>query len=47
MSAGGVVFDPFMDAGTTAIVARELGRNYIGIELNEEYVKLAEERLII
>jgi DNA modification methylase len=42
---GGVVFDPFMGAGTTAIVAQELGRNYIGIELNEEYIKIAEERL--
>ena len=39
------VLDPFMVAGTTAVVARELGRNYIGIELNSEYVRLAGERL--
>jgi len=37
--------DPFMGAGTTALVAKELGRNYVGIELNEEYVRIAEERL--
>jgi len=41
----GVVLDPFMGAGTTALVAKELGRNYVGIELNSEYVKLAEERI--
>jgi len=41
----GVVLDCFMGAGTTALVAKELGRNYIGVELNEEYVKMAEERL--
>jgi DNA modification methylase len=41
----GVVLDCFMGAGTTALVARELGRNFVGIELNEEYVRLAEERL--
>jgi DNA modification methylase len=43
--ADGVVLDPFMGAGTTAVVARELGRNYVGIELNSEYVKIAEERI--
>lgn len=42
---GGVVLDPFMGAGTTAVVARKLGRQYVGIELNAEYVRLAEERL--
>jgi len=41
----GVVLDPFMGAGTTAIVAQELGRNYVGIELNSDYVRLAEERI--
>ena len=42
---GGVVLDPFMGAGTTALVAQELGRHYIGIELNSEYVSIAERRL--
>jgi DNA modification methylase len=42
---GGVVLDCFMGAGTTALVARDLGRNYIGIELNEEYVRIAEGRI--
>ncbi|MCL2246780.1 MAG: site-specific DNA-methyltransferase, partial [Lentimicrobiaceae bacterium] len=37
----GVVLDPFMGAGTTAVVAKELGRNYVGIELNREYVRIA------
>jgi len=43
--ANGVVLDPFMGAGTTAVVARKLGKNYVGIELNPEYVKLAQQRL--
>jgi DNA modification methylase len=42
---GGVVLDPFMGAGTTALVSRELGRSYVGIELNGEYIKMAETRL--
>lgn len=46
MSRGGVVLDPFMGSGTTAIVAKSLDRNYIGIELNPEYVKMAEKRII-
>jgi len=41
----GIVLDPFMGAGTTALVARECGCNYIGVELNPEYVKIAEKRL--
>jgi DNA modification methylase len=43
--AGGVVLDPFMGAGTTALVARGLGRKYVGFELNPEYIALAERRL--
>jgi site-specific DNA-methyltransferase (adenine-specific) len=42
---GGVVLDPFMGAGTTAVVARKLGRRYIGVELNPEYVSIANRRL--
>jgi len=41
----GVVLDPFMGAGTTGVVAKRLGRNYIGIELNREYIKIAEARI--
>src|SRR5262249_1797168 len=41
----GIVLDPFMGSGTTALVARNLGRKFIGIELNPEYIKLAEKRL--
>lgn len=41
----GLVFDPFMGAATTALVARKLGRNYLGIELNREYIKISNDRL--
>jgi len=42
---GDIVLDPFLGSGTTCKVALELGRNSIGIELNEEYYKQTEERL--
>lgn len=42
----GVVLDPYMGAGTTALVARKTGRNFIGFELNPEYLKMAESRLV-
>jgi site-specific DNA-methyltransferase (adenine-specific) len=41
----GVVLDPFMGAGTTALVALRNRRNYIGFELNPEYCELIERRL--
>lgn len=41
----GIVLDPFSGAGTTALVARKLYRNYIGIELNQQYIDIAEKRL--
>lgn len=41
----GVVYDPFMGSGTTAIVARKLNRNFIGTELNSDYIKIANNRL--
>ncbi len=40
-----VVFDPFTGSGTTAVVALLNGRDYIGIELNPEYIKIAEDRI--
>lgn len=40
-----VVLDPFMGSGTTAVVAAGLGRDYIGIEVSEDYVRLAEKRI--
>lgn len=42
-----VVFDPFLGSGTTSIVAKKLGRQFLGVELNDEYACLAEKRLEI
>lgn len=41
----GIVLDPFMGSGTTALAALQLGRRFIGIELNPDYVRLANQRL--
>ena len=43
----GLVFDPFLGSGSTSVVAKKLGRNYIGIEMNEEYAMWAEKRLAL
>lgn len=40
-----LVLDPFMGAGTVGLVARKLGRNYVGIDLNTDYVKMANNRI--
>ncbi len=42
---GGVVLDPFMGSGTVAQVAIETGRNWLGVELNPEYIELANKRI--
>ena len=41
----GLVLDPFMGSGTTAIAAEALGRDWLGIELNPDYITLAEQRI--
>jgi modification methylase len=40
-----IVLDPFMGSGTTAIAATKQGRKFVGIELSENYIKLAKNRL--
>lgn len=42
---GDIILDPFMGSGTTAIVANQLNRKYIGIEMNEEYYNLCSKRI--
>ena len=42
---GDFVFDPFLGSGTTAVVAKKLGRNYFGIEREKKYFKTAKQRL--
>jgi 23S rRNA G2069 N7-methylase RlmK/C1962 C5-methylase RlmI len=42
---GDLVLDPFIGSGTTALACKELNRNYIGIDISEEYIRIAEERL--
>ncbi len=42
---GGIVLDPFMGSGTTAVVAKKLNRHFVGMDLNESYVEIACERL--
>lgn len=42
---GEVVLDPFAGSGTTLYVAKKFGRQYIGVELNPDYIALAEKRL--
>jgi DNA modification methylase len=42
---GGLVLDPCMGSGTTGIACKELDRDFIGIELDKEYFKIASERI--
>ena len=41
----GIILDPFMGTGTTGIVANELGYDFIGIEIDEEYFDLSGHRI--
>lgn len=42
---GNIVLDPFMGSGTTAVVAKRLGRRYVGVDLLRQYVDMASERV--
>ena len=42
---GDVVLDPFLGSGTTAVAATILNRQFVGMELSEEYYKIAEARI--
>lgn len=44
-SPGDMVLDPFMGSGATAVACQQTSRNYVGFEINDEYVKVAERRL--
>jgi DNA modification methylase len=39
------VLDPFMGSGTTAVVAKRLGRNFVGYETEKEFIEITEKRL--
>jgi site-specific DNA-methyltransferase (adenine-specific) len=41
----GGVCDPFMGSGTTGVACKELGRNFIGIEIDEKYFEIAKKRI--
>jgi site-specific DNA-methyltransferase (adenine-specific) len=42
---GGIVLDPFIGSGTTALAAIQLDRKYIGLEISKEYCDLSEKRI--
>jgi site-specific DNA-methyltransferase (adenine-specific) len=42
---GGIVLDPFMGSGTTALVALKQNKKFIGIELNKNYIDIAKARI--
>jgi len=42
---GDLILDPFIGSGTTGVAAKKLGRNYIGFDIEEEYIKLSEHRI--
>ena len=44
---GGIILDPFMGSGTTARVARTYNRNFIGYELNPDYIKIINQKIVV
>lgn len=45
LGGGELVLDPFMGAGSTGVACKNLGRNFIGMEIDEKYFKIAKERI--
>jgi len=43
----GIILDPFLGSGTTAVAAKKLGRHFLGFEINPDYCKIAEERIAL
>ncbi|MFD2400060.1 DNA methyltransferase [Prauserella oleivorans] len=46
MSPGGIVLDPFSGAATTGLAAHQLGRSYVGIDLNPEFHAIGKRRIL-
>ena len=42
---GDLIFDPFMGVGSTGVAARELGRRFVGVEIDREYFEAAKQRI--
>jgi DNA modification methylase len=42
---GDLVLDPFIGSGTTGLIALKMGRRFVGVELNPEYVSIANQRI--
>lgn len=45
LGGGQVVLDPFMGSGSTGVACKKLGRDFIGMEIDEKYFKIAKERI--
>ena len=44
-NVGDIVLDPFMGSGTTGVACKHLQRNFIGIELDDKYFQIAQDRI--